>query len=126
MPAKKKLTLSAKKKLTSSRIKGPPPELGLVGRYFHIFHKDNEVQYQGIVRGSLGNGKYLVQYFEWVKGEPREMEIRSIEDMRPGRSEGCWQFYEDADQMNFWYEHYVKKHASDVGTLSQEPYNEPE
>lgn len=80
------------------------PELGLVGRCFHVFREDMKVQYQGVVRGSLGEGLYLIQYYEWLMGEPGTMEIRHVSEMKPGRKPGCWQFYEDNEHMNFWYE----------------------
>ena len=35
------------------------------------------------------------------------MEVRHIGEMKPGREEGCWQFYEDAEHMNFWHEHHA-------------------
>jgi hypothetical protein len=46
--------------------------------------------------------------FEWIVGEPGTLEIRYITEMRPGRTEGCWQFYEDYEHMNHWYETYGK------------------
>ena len=82
-----------------------PAKLTLVGRCFHIFGDDGSVQNQGVVRGDLGEGRYLVQFFEWMLGELSTMEIRHIGDMRGGREAGCWQFYEDAEHMNFWYEY---------------------
>ena len=88
--------------------------VNLVGRCFHIFDKDGCVQYQGIVRGDLGGGHYLVQYFEWVMGEASTMEIRTIEEMTvklgtKRQCDGYWQFYEDNEHMNFWYEHHAPK-----------------
>jgi hypothetical protein len=85
------------------------PKLSLVGRCFHIFDADGYVQYQGIVRGDLGDGRYLIQYFEWIMGEAGTMEIRHISEMKPGHQEGCWQFYEDSEHMSFWYEYRAPK-----------------
>jgi hypothetical protein len=81
-----------------------PPPLGLLGRYFHIFTEDKDtgtktIQRQGVVRGELGNGYYLVQYFEWTLGYDDVMEIQRIENMTPGR----WQFYETNEDMKHWY-----------------------
>lgn len=85
------------------------PELGLIGRCFHTFTEDGSVQYQGIVRGDLGNGRYLIQYFDWIMGEASTLAIvpieRMIEPEGDKRAPGAWQFYENAEQMNFWYEH---------------------
>jgi hypothetical protein len=83
--------------------------LDLVGRGFHTFTDDGRVENQGVVRGDLGDGYYLVQYFEWFVGAPNTMAIWNIRDMKPGRKAGCWQFYEDTEHMNFWYEHHAKK-----------------
>lgn len=85
------------------------PALTLEGRCFHTFDAGGFVQTQGVVRGNLGNGFYLVQYFDWIVGNPGTMEVRSVHDMMPGRGADCWQFYEDADHMNFWYKHHALK-----------------
>jgi hypothetical protein len=84
--------------------------MGLVGRCFHIFDADGCIRHQGIVRGDLGDGRYLVQYFEWLIGEPGTLEIRYVTEMRPGRTEGAWQFYEDCEHMKYWFENYGKRH----------------
>lgn len=83
--------------------KNPP----LVGRCFHIFGEDGNVQFQGTVRESLGDGNYLVQYFEWFVGEASTMAVVNISRMlEPAdrRGSGAWQFYEDADHMKHWME----------------------
>jgi hypothetical protein len=30
------------------------------------------------------------------------LEIRYATEMRPGRTQGCWQFYEDSEHMKCW------------------------
>ena len=82
----------------------PVPELTLVGRCFHIFDDaDGYVQSQGVVRGSLGDGFYLIQYFEWIMGELSTLEIKHIDAMLR------WQFYEDVEHMKFWHEYRAPK-----------------
>lgn len=89
--------------------------LGLVGRCFHVFDNNGYVKYQGIVRGELGNGNYLVQYFDWTTGSLDTMEIRNTSEMKPGRKEGCWQFYEDSEHMYEWYKSW-RTSFMDVGS----------
>lgn len=88
-------------KAKSTAAKPQPETIGLVGRCFHIF-KNGRIENQGVIRGDLGEGRYLIQFFDWIAGEPSTMEIRQISEMTPGR-ENSWQFYEDAEHMNFWY-----------------------
>jgi hypothetical protein len=75
----------------------------LIGRCFHTFRETGNggrsIQHQGIVRARVEDGLYLVQYFEWFAGEANTMQLVRIEDML------AWQFYEDAEHMNFWYAH---------------------
>jgi hypothetical protein len=90
-----------------------PPPLGLVGRYFHIFTEDKEngkktIQRQGMVRGELGDGYYLVQYFDWWAGEANSMDIHRIENMKPG----YWQFYETSEDMKNWYATYRHRYEA--------------
>jgi hypothetical protein len=78
--------------------------LGLVGRCFHTFRDGGYVDEQGIVRGDLGGGYFLVQYFEWLSGSPSTLAITHVSDMKPGRDPGCWQFYLNEEHMKRWYE----------------------
>jgi hypothetical protein len=77
--------------------------LGLVGRCFHIMDEGGYVEKQGVIRGDLGGGLYLIQYFEWLMGNPTNMEIVDLETIRK------WRLYYDHEYMNFWYEHRAKK-----------------
>jgi len=49
----------------------------------------------------------IVQYFEWLMGEPKTLEIvpisRMVAQKIGERTEGYWQFYLSAEQMNDWY-----------------------
>jgi len=83
------------------KTKEPQP-LSLVGRAFHTFEDrdgDRTIKYQGIVRGKITESVYLVQYFEWIMGEPSTLELVTLDGMMG------WQFYEDTEHMGFWYEH---------------------
>jgi hypothetical protein len=99
--------------MTDEAQEDEPPALGLVGRYFHIFTEDKEsgkktIQRQGMVRGELGDGYYLVQYFDWWAGEANTMDIHRIESMTPGR----WQFYETSEDMKHWYQTYRHRYEA--------------
>jgi len=86
---------------------------GLIGRAFQTFRitkrGNRVVQCQGIIRAKIEEGVYLVQYFEWVMGEPGTMELVRIEDMLK------WQFYEDTEHMNFWHK-YRYREPDDANT----------
>jgi hypothetical protein len=95
-------------KTDQPKPKMPMPEMSLVGRCFHIFDDAGCVQYQGIVRGNLGDGNYLVQYYEWFAGAASTLAVVHISKMiqpHNHRAAGAWQFYEDNDHMNSWYEY---------------------
>jgi hypothetical protein len=92
--------------MAAEKKKPVDPVLGLVGRCFHTFDDKGVLRYQGIVRGDLGGGRYLIQYFDWIMGEPSTMAIIDIEEMMSPRA---WQFYEDADHMRFWHEYRYQK-----------------
>src|SRR5262245_23492305 len=97
---------------TKSETKPEPQPMGLVGRCFHIFGPDGRAKCWGIVRGDLGDGRYLVQHFERLIGDLGAMEIRYATEMRPGRTDGCWQFYEDSEHMKCWLRDYLKGRES--------------
>jgi hypothetical protein len=70
----------------------------LIGRWFHSFHADGRtVIWQGQILG-LTHGRYLVQLYEWVLGEP------STERLIPVADVAGWQFYPSAQAKNDWYE----------------------
>ena len=89
---------------TPQNSKLPEPELTLVGRSFHTLDDDGCVQYQGTVRGNIGDGFYLIEYFNWFDGGST-MELRHISEMKAGR----WQFYENNEHMNGWLETWGKR-----------------
>ena len=77
---------------------------GLIARCFHIYGEEGVVERQGIVRNYLGDGRYLVQFFSWLTGDATTLAIYHITEMRPGKKEGCWQFYQNLSQMRDWFE----------------------
>ncbi len=65
----------------------------LTGLWFHSRH-DDDIVWQGQIVRDLGNGKYLVQLFEWIMGEPSVQKIVLASDMT------AWDFYGTNDEMN--------------------------
>jgi hypothetical protein len=96
--------------MTTKQAQKPElPPLDLVGRCFHIFGEGAEVQYEGVVRGALGDGHFLIQYFECFDGTLNTMAVVHMRDMvqpREHRAQGAWQFYENAEHMRGWSESY--------------------
>lgn len=85
---------------------------GLIGRSFHIFGDDGKVSRQGTVVAYCEEGYYLIQYFEWIMGEPSTMAVVHLKEMMTSpeqdRQTGSWQFYEDVEQMKYWAETHSK------------------
>jgi hypothetical protein len=79
-------------------------DAGLLARCFVIWGTDRRWQCQGIVRERLDEEHYLIQYFDDLTGEPSTMAVFSIRDMsgKPNRSEGAWEFFEDAEHLRHW------------------------
>ena len=101
----------------SSPSSADPWATGIVGRCFHIFDEtpagEPRIQFQGVVRALVDHDKALVQFFDWIVGEPSTASVVLLSTMvcdPPGsRKAGSWQFYENVEHMNFWYEHRYHK-----------------
>jgi hypothetical protein len=85
---------------------------GLVGRCFHIFGEGGAVDYEGVVRADLGDGNFLIQYFEAFSGHPNTCAIvhisRMIQPADNYRQPGAWQFYQDAEHLRDWWDRFGK------------------
>ena len=78
------------------------PPITLVGRHFAVLNPNDLIVFQGIVRGDLGEGYYLIQKFDAFEQED-VMEIRHISEMKVlNNHEMYWQFYEDNEHRKFW------------------------
>jgi hypothetical protein len=69
----------------------------LEGKFFHTF-KNKQVEWQGYVVSQPQEGYYLVQLFEWLVGEPSCKKLVPIDAMFD------WDFYDTAEEMNFYFE----------------------
>jgi predicted GIY-YIG superfamily endonuclease len=88
----------------------PAPLAGtsFVGLCFHIFGADRAPRYQGHIIGLVDGGYALVQFFEWMFGEPNTIRLFALADIlegcaRPYRSDGSWIFHENSEAMCRWY-----------------------
>ena len=76
----------------------------LDGKCFHIFGENRTVEFQGRIVGLVNEHYALVQYFEWIMGEPNDLAVIPIAQMvKNGTEQGSYQFYTDAEQMIDWY-----------------------
>jgi hypothetical protein len=83
---------------------------GLVGRFFHIFGDEGDVRYQGKVIAQVDPTRYLVQFYDFIMGEPSTLHVFDIDAITAAnilnhREPGAWQFYEDDEHWRFWYQH---------------------
>ncbi len=96
------------------KVPAEPAPVGLVGRCFHIFGEDNKVSHQGRVVAQIDATHYLVQFFDWMVGDPSTMSVYSIDAISHAsfgseRGYGAWQFYENHEHFLFWFEHYARR-----------------
>jgi len=74
----------------------------LLGHWFHTFGSCETcggaiVEKQGQILSQLSNGAYIVQWFEWMVGEPTHQEI-VVADQMIG-----WHFYDTGEEMKNTY-----------------------
>lgn len=76
----------------------------LVGKCFVIFGKDGQWNYQGRVVDGLGDGRYMIQFFDALMGYPSTYAVAHIDMMtlRLGRPEGAWEFFENDEHLRNW------------------------
>lgn len=85
----------------------------LEGKWFHILDEDcYTVDRQGHVLSYLGDGYYVIQYYDFLMGAPSNISVVHISEMaEPLHSPSKrWVFYETAEDMRDAYEcNYSKK-----------------
>ena len=90
----------------SNGQKVKPDAHPLVGKCFVVFRENKKASVQGIVRAVMGD-LCLVQFFEWLMGEPSTLKIVRMEDMVSApldRGVGKWEFFEDDEHLRSWLE----------------------
>lgn len=83
----------------------------LAGKCFVVFG-DEAISVQGIVRSKIGSDSYLVQFMDWIGGEPSTMQIVPLIAMlsspEKDREPGSWVFFEDEEHLSSWLKGYGK------------------
>ena len=66
----------------------------LVGLYFIIWDSDNPKR-MGYVRGKASDKYYIVQYFNWLDGEPNTCQLMDLEKMI------MWNFFDSEEMLGY-------------------------
>ena len=53
----------------------------LKDKYFHLYI-NNEIEKQGKIIGKVEDGYYMVQFYDFLIGEPNNMKIYSLEELK--------------------------------------------
>lgn len=86
----------------------PPDADPLVGRCFVTFGANGKIRHQGIIRARVEPSAYLIQYFDWIMGEPSTMKVVPLSDLSCSINEprvDAIELFEDAEHMSYWYEY---------------------
>jgi hypothetical protein len=83
----------------------PVDASGLINKFFHSYEPNDaselEIRHQGIVGSEPSKGIFLVQYFDWLFGQPCNQGLVRIEDML------TWKFYRTKEEWVEAYEEYA-------------------
>jgi hypothetical protein len=87
----------------------------LVGAGVHCKDKDGCVQNQAVIlevvpSGSSVGDLALIQYFEWLVGEPSTRRLLPLTELA---SSDRWVFYADAEEMNDHYQRVDRHHPKE-------------
>ncbi len=85
---------------------------GLEGKWFHILDEDcYTVDRQGHILSYLGDGYYVIQYYDFIAGAPSTISIVHISEMTEPRCNPSkrWVFYETDEDMRDVYEYKYSK-----------------
>ena len=94
-----KLQEGAIKKLNDERTK-------LKGKFFHSFDKEGYVTHQGHIIDFVNDDIAVIQYFDWIIGEPSQTKMVWLRDI----VEGGWALYSSAEEMRDAYDYGHVKH----------------
>lgn len=83
----------------------------LMGKWFHTFCSGRRVKQQGQIIGSLGQGYYVVRFFEWFRGTETCREVVHVADIRKQQ----WALYESDESMRKDYENGISVRSHEVG-----------
>jgi hypothetical protein len=85
----------------------------LLGKWFHTLCSGGRVQQQGQIVGSLGQGFYVVRFFDWFVGTETKRQVIHVSDMRKGQ----WPLYESDESMRSHYEDSVGVRSHEGGSV---------
>lgn len=80
----------------------------IVGKCFVVFGPDRKPVRQGVVQGVVADDLFLVQWFDWITGEPSTLSVVPVTNMlwkNNGREKGEWEFFEDDAHLRFWLQY---------------------
>lgn len=83
----------------------------LLGKWLHTLCSGGRIQQQGQIIGALGQGFYVVRFFDWFVGNETKRQVIHVSDLRKGR----WPLYESDESMREHYEHAVGVLSHDDG-----------
>jgi hypothetical protein len=69
----------------------------LKDKFFHIF-ENGKIEYQGKIIGKVNENHYLIQYYDFLIGEPNYMKVKSLDFMV-----NKVRIYETAEEMQAAY-----------------------
>lgn len=78
----------------------------LVGKLFHTWSdkdKKEGLKYQGQVVSQVHLDIFLVQFYEALGGSPTIQKLFTLSEMKD------WTFYQDLQDMEFWWKIYLSK-----------------
>ena len=86
-------------------------QISLEGKCFHTV-VDGEIDKQGRVVTYVMDGVFLVEFFEWVLGEPSGMGLVKLSEMMD------WKIYDSAEEMGF---HFQRSQISSPKSVTESP-----
>lgn len=115
----------------ATRAKATPDWANLEGKFFHTFCEGGRVASQGQVIGSLGDGYYMVELYDFIVGHAAFTghQIHHISEM-DGRAQGryamtrAWAWYSSDEFMRDAYEHGGIAHP-DLNCVCMQPKEAP-
>lgn len=91
---------------TSGRPEYPWMTDGMVGWFVHTYDSDGTLHYQGEVAFQVTDDSYMIQWFEFLMGEPSDCTIHHVSEM------GHWKFYPKLEWWKEAYERYSRQSRS--------------
>lgn len=85
----------------------------LMGKFFHTLCSGGRVQQQGQIIGALGQGFYVVRFFDWFVGNETKRQIVHVSDLRRDR----WALYESDESMREHYEGSIGVRSHEGGAV---------